>query len=315
MKGMTTTRIYRFLLLLAALWAGLSGCNKPREIPDEKLAPIMAELFLANAYSSSSMMPDSLRFDSVDLYSPIFRRYGFRPTDFTHTIRNLTKRKSIRLSQITEQATLYLQAEAEGYIRQVALLDTLDAIGASTFADTVYRDSLRRIQRVSQLEEGPDITLPLSAGRYQINFIYLIDTADRNGYIQYLQYVLDTAETKSQQTYRSFPKGSRRHEELTLDVTDPARFRSLNIFLAYSSSKNREKTVISVDSMCIIHYLPRAVALDSLDRRVLYPYTSPNAPKPFADEPASQDFVTLRVDSAGLAPLADTLLRRAGEAR
>lgn len=308
----------RLLICLLALPMLFSACNKPKEIPDDKLIAIVGDLFLANAYWSSTLMADSLRTDSVNIYAPIFDRYGYRPQDFIHTIGTLSKRKSVRLTDVIEKATDRLKQQSAGYFAQVAMMDTLEQIAAERYKQVVYGDTSLRLSRLSQPDDKPDITVPLEAGRYRIEYTYLIDTADRNSYVQYMQFLLDTADRRSHYNYRSFTKGRERREKIEVEVPDTTALKTLNIFLAYSSSKDSKKTLITVDSLRITRFMPPEAALDSLTRRILYPSPLPEYPHAGFDLPTAdtahvrtfeKDFVTLRVDTAGMAALADSVVR------
>ncbi len=294
----------------------LTACNKPKEIPDDKLIAIVSDLFVANAYWSSSLMADSLRLDSVDVYAPIFEHYGYRPQDFTHTIGTLSKRKSVGLTDLIERATERLTAESAGYFAQVAILDSLDHIAAERYKKIVYEDTSRVLTRLSDPSQEPDITVPLELGKYRIEYSYLIDTSDQNAYVQYMQFLMDTAKRRRNYLYRSFSKGRSRREKIEVDVPDTSLLKTLNIFLAYSSGRNTRKTLVKVDSLRITHYLPTAEALDSLTRHILYPSPLPEYPHAGFDLPNSsdhgsseKDFVTLRVDTAGMAVPTDSLVR------
>ena len=103
----------RLLICLLALPMLFSACNKPKEIPDDKLIAIVGDLFLANAYWSSTLMADSLRTDSVNIYAPIFERYGYRPKDFIHTI-DRRDRESHRPAQ-TAKRRLFRPGSHDGH--------------------------------------------------------------------------------------------------------------------------------------------------------------------------------------------------------
>lgn len=309
-------------LLLLSIVIVLAACHKPREIPDDKLIAIVGELFLSNAAWTTGVMPDSLRRDTVDLYGPVFKRYGYRPEDFTYTIRTLSKRKSIRLTDLIDRSIEHLEKQGEGIFARVTAQDTLEQIAARLFRKEVYTDSLRRLSRISDPEDKPDISLPLEEGRYEVSFVYLIDTADKNPYVQYMQYVTDTAGRRSQYTYRSFPKGHPRRETISLDITDTLRYKTLDIILAYSGSKNKEKPHISIDSLRVERFLPKALAQDCLSRRILSPALLPIFPRTLLDSPnpddhasTAQDLIPFRLDSARVDTPADSLLRSRGEAR
>jgi len=307
----------RLLICWLVLPFLFSACNKPREIPDDKLIAIVSDLFLANAYWNSALMADSLRSDSVDVYAPIFERYGYRPEDFTHTIGTLTKRKSVGLTDLIDMATERLKKESAGYFAQVAMMDSLDQIAAERYKRVVYGDTSLMLTQLSYPTQDPDITLPVEPGKYRVEYTYLIDTSDQNSYVQYMQFLLDSAQRRRNYLYRSFSKGRSRREKIEIEVQDTSLLKSLNIFLAYSSGRDTRKTLVKIDSLRITRYLPTEEAMDSLTRRIIYPSPVPEYPHAGFDLPntsdhvrtTEKDFVTLRVDTAGLALPADSLVR------
>ena len=91
--------------MLAALCA--AACAHHKIIPDEKLALIFHDAFLANAYVGNR----NLVKDSLNLYEPIFARYGYTTEDVHYTIGNFSKRKSARLGDVVERAIAMLESE------------------------------------------------------------------------------------------------------------------------------------------------------------------------------------------------------------
>ena len=69
------TMIKRLICLLCVAVTA-AACNRPRNIPDEKLIAITREIFLANAYRDSPKSGFS-QADTVDFYTPIFEKYGY----------------------------------------------------------------------------------------------------------------------------------------------------------------------------------------------------------------------------------------------
>lgn len=114
-------------LCLMLILTIFTSCDKPKSIPDTTLVSIVGDLYLANAYWD---MHGSYAFekDSMDVYTPIFEHYGYTPEDFMYTIEGLTKRKSLKFSDVLQAA-----------------LDTLDAKGRPTFQAVARRDTLNRI--------------------------------------------------------------------------------------------------------------------------------------------------------------------------
>lgn len=90
------------LICLLCVAVTAAACNRPRNIPDEKLIAITREIFLANAYRDSPKSGFS-QADTVDFYTPIFEKYGYKPSDLSYTINNLSRRKSVRFTDILEE--------------------------------------------------------------------------------------------------------------------------------------------------------------------------------------------------------------------
>ena len=113
-------KMRRLFCLLAALLV-FAACDKPKNIPDDKLTAIVGDLFLANAYWD---IHGDYRFirDSIDIYSPIFEQYGFTPKDFMFTIENLSKRKSVKFTDILQAALDTLQAGGRPWFDAIARL-------------------------------------------------------------------------------------------------------------------------------------------------------------------------------------------------
>ena len=61
------------LICLLCVAVTAAACNRPRNIPDEKLIAITREIFLANAYRDSPKSGFS-QADTVDFYTPIDRK-------------------------------------------------------------------------------------------------------------------------------------------------------------------------------------------------------------------------------------------------
>ena len=113
MKRIFRISLYAFLLLAGA------ACTRHKIIPDEKLAQIFHDAFLTNAYIGD----ERVNIDSLNIYEPIFARYGYTTRDVYYTIGNFSKRKSARLGDVVEMAIEKLETEGKFYDREVAVLD------------------------------------------------------------------------------------------------------------------------------------------------------------------------------------------------
>ena len=73
------------------------GGNRPRFLrpgqgdpPDEELARDFPDAYLINAYVSDR----GVKLDSLELYEPVFSRYGYTAEDVRYTIGNFSRRKA-----------------------------------------------------------------------------------------------------------------------------------------------------------------------------------------------------------------------------
>ena len=219
----------RLLILILALAS--CACNRSRNIPDDELVAITRDIFLSNAFRESLLSGIPMT-DSVDIYTPIFEKYGYEPEDFNYTVRNLSKRKSVRFTDIIDEVTASLAREDSLLQKRVALLDTIDRRIDERYRQTVYEDSSRRVVRTGDLEH-PDIALPVRPGRYRVEFSALLDSSDRNGSVQYAQHTVDSAGRRSNFHYRRYPKGTRKRETVEISLDDP-KITELHIILALS---------------------------------------------------------------------------------
>ena len=164
----------RLALLAAALAAG--ACARHRIIPDEKLAMIFRDAFLVNAYLST----ESLSGDSLNVYEPIFDRYGYTVGDVQYTVASFSRRKSARLGDVVNRAADLLEQEGGVFDREVAVLDTVNSAARRRFTRTLRSDSLLRVARLADTARLR-IRIPAAQpGDYTVSYRYRIDSADGN---------------------------------------------------------------------------------------------------------------------------------------
>lgn len=154
------------LLLLAA--ATFAECRRNRVIPDDTLADIFHDSFLANSYVGVSRMD----LDSLQIYEPIFEKYGYMGKDVRYTIGNFSRRKSARLGNVVERAISRLDAEGKALEQQVVILDTIGNVALRTMRRTILADSLREIRRAADSVRLRVEISPISAGEYDITYEY-----------------------------------------------------------------------------------------------------------------------------------------------
>lgn len=168
----------KYRIRLAALLLGLmaGACTRHKIISDDELALIFHDAFLTNAYITT----ERLRLDSLEIYEPIFARYGYTTEDVQYTIGNFSKRKSARLGDVVEESIRILEEEGKRYEHEVSILDTIDNVARRTFTRRVYTDSLVRVRTLRDTARLHVRLDTLLAGEYDLSVCYTVDSLDRN---------------------------------------------------------------------------------------------------------------------------------------
>ena len=130
------------ILLVAAMLAAV-GCGKKNIIPDDTLAEIFHDAFVINAYIDE----EHFNLDSLQIYEPLFERYGYTAKDVIYTVGNFSRRKSARLGSVVEQAISRLEQESKIYAKKVVILDTINNFAVRSFTRTVYQDTLIKAKK------------------------------------------------------------------------------------------------------------------------------------------------------------------------
>ena len=249
-----------FILLAAALLLA-GSCSRPKIIADEDLRSIFKEIYLANAFYNNGR----INYDSIDIYTPIFEKYGYQPSDMIYTISDFSKRKSSRLSDIINEAIDQLEKEYEWYENKVNILDTIDMIAGERFKRIVYEDSLILVRRISDTGKLR-ILIPVEEGSYKVEYSYLIDSMDRNGSLRTNHLLRDSAGRQVSTSVNWMKKNNRQHYETKISVVPRARTLELR-FGNYG--KNLKDISIRIDSLTVTHYLSEKEARDSLTRLLI----------------------------------------------
>ena len=156
-----------YIVLLAATLA-VAGCSKKNIIPDNTLAEIFHDAFVVNAYIGE----EHINLDSLQVYEPIFNRYGYTAKDVVYTVGNFSRRKSARLGTVVEQAISRLERESKEYEKRVVILDTIRNVAVRSFTRVIYSDTLIKAKkRADSTALRIEIT-PALKGEYTISYGY-----------------------------------------------------------------------------------------------------------------------------------------------
>ena len=157
------------LLLMVVL--SIAGCAKKSVIPDDTLAKIFHDAFLVNAYIDDTR----LNIDSLQVYEPIFNKYGYTAKDVIYTVGNFSRRKSARLGTVVEQAISRLEKESKLYAKKVVILDTICNVAVREYTRTVYRDTAIHVRKRADSTRLHIEISPILRGEYAISYCYTCD--------------------------------------------------------------------------------------------------------------------------------------------
>lgn len=254
------------ILVMTLFLLGLSSCNRQKTIPDDTLSDIFRDMYLSNAFANQA---GSINYDSINIYEPILNGYGYDSRDFIHTVSSFTKRKSARLSDIVDDAIEKLDAMNAVLTRRVQILDKVDSIAYSMSKETVYADSLIQIRRLADSAKMT-VTIPAEPGRYDIAYYYRQDSLDTNRPLTNRHSIKDGSGNSI-----GGNSARLRHKERTLytgNLEAPTGTRELILTFGNYPASARAPIILDIDSLTVVHYPPKEVALEKMLRSHLdYP--------------------------------------------
>ncbi len=249
----------RFLRSLLCVGFGVLAvaCVRHKIIPDSKLALIFHDAFLANAYVGNRNMTR----DSLNLYEPIFARYGYTTEDVHYTIGNFSKRKSARLGDVVERAIAMLEAEGKYYNREVAVLDTIDNVAVRSSRQIVYTDSLIRVRSLADTAKARFV-FDVVPGDYDVRLAYEIDSLDRNAKGIRCSMWLERADG-SQTSLSASVLRRHREERLSRHFKTDSSHRRLHVVLVGFADRP-QRPHVTVRDFEVVRTLPKREAVERL---------------------------------------------------
>ena len=246
---------HTFTILLLAIVALFTACNKPKVIPDKDLGAIFRDAMLVNAYLAINTGTD---LDSLRVYEPIFARYGYTAEDVQYTVHNFSRRKSAHLSDVAEYMILLLDREANALNLQVAKLDTVENVARRRFTQVLYADTDIDVRKEADSSLLRYVVEPVYTGTYNIDASYTLDSLDKATGRRYRIYF-----ERRDSTQRSIANGivqrrkgasfSHRYEVRPEDST----YVRLVIDMAhFNDSKNKGTTRMQIHNMKITYTPP-----------------------------------------------------------
>lgn len=289
-------RTLLFAALVAVVAIALPGCSRPKTIPDEKLERIFEEIFLANAYYNTIGGIPAV--DSIDMYRPILKKYGYKVGDLAFTIQNYSKRKSSRISDLVEKTIARLEKGEQSYSQVVARRDSIDSKARERFSTSVYYDSNIVVTRIADTARL-HIEIPVKPGEYVVTYSYLIDSLDRNGGSRSLYELMNDVKYVTNRESHGLTQRRRATHSQSIIPMENDRTLSMKL-LGYSPDMDRPH--VRIDSIRIVYMPPMAAARDSLFNyyiRQVYSLPENLARKPF--DYGTKDSGPRTPDSPGIA--------------
>ena len=244
-------------LLATLLVAACSG--RAKVIPDDVLVNIFHDAFLANAYMNEA----NINQDSILLYEPIFKRYGYTMNDLQHTLTTINERKSSRISDIMHDVNDRLEKESKMEQRKMVVLDTIDNLAKRTYTRTMYSDTLIRVKELRDTNKLRITLKDLVEGEYTVSFDYLIDTLDenRNSRVEAYLIVNDTTHTLRHTMMLSRYREGKYSRKFKADT----QHKELYVNMYYHPNSEESKLPdITIRNFKIVRVLPTEVSVDSL---------------------------------------------------
>ena len=281
-----------FALLLCAV--SLTDCARRKSIPDQTLVDIFHDAYLTNAYLGIH----STQLDSLQIYEPILKKYGYSPSDLRYTIGNFSRRKSAQLGTVLQQVEDRLTEEARIYEKRVVVLDTIKNVAVRTFQRKVLQDSLIEVKKTADTANLRIIISPLQPGTYTVRYKYTNDEKDKNKYHYRATMWIENYrhERRSNYSFRLTNEEIIRRS-FNADVTSSRLILSLGEFeeikpLGKKKGVKFRRPKLTIRDLEVSYTPNEKYAIDSLYKRHI-------DIRIFDDE-----FLTFKTDS--LAPVADT---------
>lgn len=191
-------RFFSLSLLLAVIAS--VGCNKPRVIPDEVLSDIFRDAMLINAYYNvkSDQSPDSL-----NIYEPVFARYGYTAEDVQYTVDNISRRKNARLGDVAERMIASLDERMQYLNRESAKLDTIENVAFRRYTRSLLSDTTIVAKTAADSTKLRLYLYNIHPGYYRFTSLYSLDSLDKSAGRRYRIYF-----EREDSTRREFSEGS-----------------------------------------------------------------------------------------------------------
>lgn len=247
------------LIALIATLLVVACSGRAKVIPDDVLVSIFHDAYIVNAYMNEA----NINQDSLLVYEPIFKRYGYTMDDLQHTLTTINERKSSRISDIMHDVNARLELESKAEQRKIIVLDTIDNVAKRTYTRTMYSDTLIRVKELRDTNKLRITLGELVPGDYTVSFDYLIDTLDenRNSRVEAYLVINDTTHTFRHTMMLNRYKEAKYSRKFSADTQHKELF--INMYY-HPNSEEAKLPDITIRNFKIVRVLPTEVSVDSL---------------------------------------------------
>lgn len=180
------------------------SCGKtPKEIPEEKLGEIIADIVLTDSYVNNIMKPGYRERDTIDYFNPILDKYGYTIEDLEYTIDKYARRKTDVIWNTLDKATARVDVIRSIYDNNNKMREKWNLIVSERSADTLYyhKDTIY-IKSASDLNKLI-LKQPIrNRGKFTVSYDYKMNAGENNE-SKYLIYYLSDTINKATKPYRN----------------------------------------------------------------------------------------------------------------
>lgn len=182
----------------------LAACgNSQKEIPEEKLRDIIADIVLTDSYINNVMKPTYRERDTIDYFNPILDKYGYTIKDLEYTLDKYSRRKTDVIWNTLDQATAQVEVIRAMYDSGSKMREKWNTFVTERSTDTLYyHEDTINIRSVSDLNKLINKKPIHNRGTFTISFDYKMKEGEKNE-SQYLVYFLSDTLNKATKPYRN----------------------------------------------------------------------------------------------------------------
>ena len=206
----------------------------------------------------------NLKDDSLNLYEPIFAKYGYTPEDMHYTINKIAGRKSSSLGKVTDYMSKLLEEQSEALHLQVIKQDTIESVATRRYKEIIYHDTT-----IVAKTEADTALVQISIrhakpGVYRVTGSYTIDREDKSIGRRYAVSWKcgDSLIRDAANNFLTKGRKSSISAEVTLNESDSMADNLVIDFTRFNMKKNRmKKTPITIHELKVEYNLSKNEAL------------------------------------------------------